>query len=157
MENNTGTQQNINERLQALRADHAAAYAKCVRLTNLWVGVRIACTLVTLAMVAAGIFAMSVVGNLVLGLVVAFGISYMLRRGVRVLAWLGVVGGAASLVLLLMSLGMYLAMTGQYPLLYLYLVAAVADAAVQAIANGLLLADAGYRDFARELTAVSRQ
>ena len=56
-----------------------------------------------------------------------------------------------------MNLGMYLAMTGQYPLLYLYLVAAVADAAVQAIANGLLLADAGYRDFARELTAVSRQ
>lgn len=157
MENNTGTTKtgNINDRLRELRTRHAAAYARSVRITNLWLGMRGITAIVTVILLAAGIFAPAVLGNLVLGILVALGISYMLRRGIRVLAWLGAAGGAASLVLLLLDLGTYLTLAGQYPLLYLYLVVAVLDGVVQCAANGLLLADKEYAAFARDINEVS--
>ena len=157
MENNTGTTQtgNINDRLQELRASHAAAYARSVRATNAWIGMRMVTALVTVILLAAGIFAPAVLGNTVLGILVALGIGYMLRRGIRVLAWLGVLGGVASLVLLLTSLGSYVSMAQQHPLLWVYMAAAVADALVQCAANGLLLADKEYRAFAQAINRVS--
>lgn len=157
MENNTGTTQtgNINDRLQELRASHAAAYARSVRATNVWIGMRMVTALVTVILLAAGIFAPAVLGNTVLGILVALGISYMLRRGIRVLAWLGVLGGVASLVLLLTSLGSYVSMAQQHPLLWVYMAAAVADTLVQCAANGLLLADKEYRAFAQAINRVS--
>lgn len=157
MENNTGTTQNgnINDRLQELRRRHSAAYARSVRATNAWIGMRIVTALVTVVMLAAGIFAPAVLSSTVLGVLVALGISYMLRRGIRILAWLGVVGGAASLILLATELGTYLTMAGQHPLLWLYIAAAVLDALVQCAANGLLLADKDYRAFADAINRVS--
>ena len=158
MKNNATTSQtgNISDRLGELRARHAAACARSAGLTNLWVGMRILTALITLALLAAGIFAPAVLGSTLLGVLVTLGISYMLRRGVRVLAWLGALGGAASLVLLVLNLGTYLSLAGQHPLLWLYIAAAVADALVQCAANGLLLADKEYRAFAEAINGVSR-
>ena len=158
MENNAGTSENTNitEALRDLRTRHAIGYAHCVRDTRVWVAMRLVTAVITVVMLAAGIFSASVVGSLVLGLVVALGISYMLRRGVRLLAWLGVAGGAASLVLFLMNIGAYVATAQQHPLLYLYIGAAVLDAAVQCAANGALLADKAYAAFARDVSKLSR-
>lgn len=157
MENNTGTQQssNLNERLRQLRAEYAGAYARTARATNLWILARCACTAVTFVLLAMGVFAPAVAGSTVLSLLVTLGISYMLRRGIRVLAWLGALGGAAALVLLLVDIGSYLTMAAQHPLLYLYIVIAVAAALVQCGANGLLLADGEYRAFSQAVNEES--
>lgn len=157
MENNTGTTQtgNINDRLQELRRRHSTAYTRSVRATNAWIGMRIVTALVTVVMLAAGIFAPAVLSSTVLGVLVALGISYMLRRGIRVLAWLGAAGGVASLVLLVTDMGTYLSIAGQHPLLWLYIAVAVLDALVQCAANGILLASKDYRAFAEAINAVS--
>ena len=107
MENNTGTQQNssLNERLNQLRAQYADACRRTVRATNAWIIARCICAAVTLILLAMGIFTPAVGGSTVLGVAVTLGISYMLRRGIRVLAWLGALGGAASLILLLLDIG----------------------------------------------------
>nr|WP_317402502.1 hypothetical protein [uncultured Gemmiger sp.] len=158
MENNTGTQktENINDRLRELRTRYAAAYARSVRTTGLWLLMRSILAVVTIALVATKIFTAAVLGQTVMGILVALGISYMLRRGIRVLAWLGLAGGAASLVLLVMNLGSYTAMAQQYPLLYLYIGVAVLDAVVQCAVNGLLLADSEYREFSRAMNEQSQ-
>lgn len=158
METNTGTPQNNQtpDLLQQLRAKHAAACAHSRRATTLWVGMRAVTALVTVALMAAGIFSTGAIASVLLGLVAAAGISFMLRRGLRILAWLGLAGGIASLVLLLTSLPSYLGLAPQVPLLWLYIVVAVADALVQGAANGWLLADKDYRDFAREVSAAAR-
>ena len=153
MENNTGTHQNssLNEQLSQLRAQYADACRRTVRATNVWIIARCICAAVTLILLAMGIFT----GSTVLGVAVTLGISYMLRRGIRVLAWLGALGGAASLVLLLLDIGSYLNMAAQHPLLYLYIVVTVAAAAVQCAANGRLLADGEYRAFSQAVNEAS--
>lgn len=158
MENNTGTPQNNQtpDRLQELRAKHATACAHSRLATTVWVGMRVVTALVTVALMAAGVFSTGAIGSVLLGLVAAAGISFMLRRGLRILAWLGLAGGIASLVLLLTSLPSYLALTPRVPLLWLYIVVAVADALVQGAANGWLLADKDYRAFAQDVSAAAR-
>lgn len=157
MENNTGTHQNssLNERLNQLRAQYADACRRTVRATNAWIIARCICAAVTLILLAMGIFTPAVGGSTVLGVAVTLGISYMLRRGIRVLAWLGALGGAASLILLLLDIGSYLSMAAQHPLLYLYIVVTVAAAAVQCAANGRLLADGEYRAFSQAVNEAS--
>lgn len=158
METNTGTPQNNQtpDRLQELQARHTTACAHSRLATTLWVGMRAVASLVTVGLMAAGIFSVSSMASVLLGLVAAAGISFMLRRGLRILAWLGLAGGVASLVLLGVNLASYLALTPQLPLLWLYIVVAVADALIQAGTNGWLLADKAYREFARDVSAAAR-
>lgn len=158
METSTGTPQNNQtpDRLQELRAKHAAACAHSKRATTLWVGMRAVSALVTVGLIAAGIFSAGAVASVLLGLVAAVGISFLLRRGLRLLAWLGVAGSVASLVLLLTSLSTYLGAASQAPLLWLYMAVTVADALVQGGTNGWLLADKDYRAFAQEVSAAAR-
>ncbi len=158
MQNNTESQKNteLKENMLRLRQEYAAAYARSVRNTRIWIIMRLVCAAAALVMVAAGIFKTTVVGSTVLGLVVALGISYMLRRGVRVLAWLGVAGGAAALALFLLNIGAYIQMAGSHPLLYLYILAALLDGGVQCAANGLLLADGEYRAFSQAVNDQTR-
>lgn len=157
MVNNTGTQQNnsVNQRLDQIRAQYDAALRRCVRATNLWILARCACAAVTFVLLAMGVFAPAAASSTVLSLLVTLGISYMLRRGIRVLAWLGALGGAAALVLLLVDIGSYLSMAAQHPLIYLYMVITVAAALVQCGANGLLLADGEYRAFSEAVNEES--
>lgn len=158
MENNTGTPQNNRtpDRLQALRAQHAAACTHSKLATTVWVGMRTVTALVTVGLIASGIFSTGAVASVLLGLVAAVGISFMLRRGLRLLAWLGVAGSVASLVLLLTSLPGYLGLAPQFPLLWLYIGVTVVDALVQGGTNGWLLADKEYRTFAQDVSAAAR-
>lgn len=157
MQNNTGTQQtgSVNDRMHRLREEYAGACSRTARATNLWILARCAAAAITFVLLGAGVFAPAVAGSTVLGVAVTLGISYMLRRGIRVLAWLGAAGGAASLVLFFLDIAVYLETAAQHPLLYLYIAVTVAAALVQCAVNGRILADAEYRAFSEAVNEES--
>ena len=122
-----------------------------VRLaTMVWAASRVVSAGVTLALMAAGLLAGTAVST-VLGVLVVLGIGYMLRRGVRVLAWLGLAGGLGSLALNLMGAGSVLLMAQKYPVLAVYLAVCVADGLVQTAVNAVVLADPAYKAYAEQV------
>ncbi len=122
-----------------------------VRLATLvWAASRLVSAGVTLALMAAGLLSGTAVST-VLGVLVVLGIGYMLRRGVRVLAWLGLAGGLGSLALNLMGAGSVLLMAQKYPVLAVYLAACVIDGLVQTGTNALALADPAYKAYAEQV------
>lgn len=122
-----------------------------VRLaTTVWAAARLVRAGVTLALMATGLLADGMLST-VLGVLVVLGIGFMLRRGMRVLAWLGLAGGLGSLALTLMGAGSVALMAEKYPVLMIYLAVCVVDGLVQTAANAVALADPAYKAYAEQV------
>ena len=142
----------LNAASQKVLEAHGEVVARVQQMTSAWIVVRCACTIVLLAIGVLGYLNLSaIVANLVLSVAAAFVFAWLLRRGLRIFAWLGLVGGVYGMLNFLLSLadiGPYLAAA---PLLALGLGAMMLDALTQFVVMVLLVRNADYKALAAEL------
>ena len=142
----------LNAASQKVLEAHGEVVARVQQMTSAWIVVRCACTIVLLAIGVLGYLNLSaIVANLVVSIAAAFVFAWLLRRGLRIFAWLGLVGGVYGMLNFLLSLadiGPYLAAA---PLLALGLGAMMLDALTQFVVMVLLGRNADSKALAAEL------
>lgn len=142
----------LNTASQKVLEAHEDVVVRVQQVTSVWIVVRCICTIVLLAMGVLGYLNLNaIVANLVLSVAAAFVFAWLLRRGLRIFAWLGLVGGVYGMLNFLLSLadvGPYLAAA---PLLILALGAMMLDTLTLFVVMVLLVRNADYKALAAEL------
>lgn len=142
----------LNAASQKVLQAHGDVVARVQQMTSVWIVIRCVCTMVLLAMGVMGYLSLGgIAANLVLSLAAAFAFAWLLRRGLRIFAWLGVVGSVYGMLNFLLSLGSVGPYMAAAPLLILGLGAMMLDTLTQFVIMVLLVRDPDYKALAAEL------